>query len=138
LAGYMHGNLALDDRNERTIKTRETKQAAVRKQMIPAQEKLLYLFTIMICVVVAGVIIFRYAQIYEVNTRVQQIEAKIEQLENENRTLKLSVRKLQEPKRLIEMGEALGFVPSAEEKITQVVSNPNPLPNTDHDIALLR
>lgn len=134
----MHGNLALDDRTERKdrVKTRESKKTVVRRYTIPAKEKLLYLFTIILCVIVAGLIIFRYTQIYEVNTKIQHIEKEITRLEAENRSLMLSVRKLQEPSRLNEIGVQLGFSPPADEEISQVASPPV-LPREENDVALI-
>src|SRR5690554_4936967 len=120
----MHGNLAVDDRNDRNhrVHTKESRRTVTRKHSIPAGEKLLYLFTIIMCVVVAGTIIFRYAQIYEVNSKIQHIEKEIAKLEMENKELMLSVRKLQEPKRLNEIGVELGYEPIMDKEITEVAS----------------
>lgn len=134
MGAYMHGNLALNDRNERKDTVRIKR--VLRKHTIPAREKLLYLFTIVLCVAVAGLIIFRYTQIYEVNTKIQHIENEITRLEAENRSLMLSVRKLQEPSRLNEIGVELGFAPPADESIRQVAS-PSVLPRKDNDVALI-
>lgn len=125
MGAYMHGSLAIDDQYERKSQTRvqETKKTVVRKHTVPAREKLLYLFTIIVCVIIAGMIIFRYAHVYEMNTQIQHIEKEIERLEMENKALVLSVRKLQEPNRLYEIGTQLGFVQPAEQAISQVASH---------------
>src|SRR5690606_27949348 len=99
---------------------KETRRVVRRKKSIPTQEKLLYLFTIIVCVCVAGLIIFRYAQIYEVNAKMQQLEQQIQQLENENSTLELEVNLLQDPKRLIEKAKQLGLRSSVEEDISEI------------------
>lgn len=137
MGAYMHGSLAIDDHRERKPQTRvqETKKVVVRKHAVPAREKLLYLFTIIVCVIVAGLVIFRYAQVYEVNTKIQHIEKEIERLEMENKALVLKVRKLQEPNRLYEMGTQLGFVQPAEQAISQVASHLNRNDREDIDIA---
>ena len=127
MPAYIHGNLAVEERVSRPA-PRENKKVVYRKKTIPTQEKLLYLFTIAICVLVAGVIIWRYAQIYEVNTKIQQIEQQITQLENENKMLKLEVYKLQDPKRLIEAGKQLGLVPASEGEISEVPSEEKTVP----------
>ncbi len=120
MAAYMHGNLAVEE----SIRPRETasqkRKLVYRRKAIPVQEKLLYLFTIAVCVFVAGVIIWRYAQIYEVNTQIQQIQNQIEALQDENKSLKLEVMQLQDPKRLIEEGKALGLRPSSDGEIAEV------------------
>ncbi len=124
LSQYMHGNLAVSpSQNQRVSMRRERSRVIVRKLAIPAKEKLLYLFVIVLCVVIAGAIIYNYAQIYEINTKIQQVEKEIETIDRENRTLMLSVRMLQDPKKLVEMGESLGFYVPNEESITQVTIN---------------
>lgn len=139
MGAYMHGNLAVDDRHEHhyreNVRVRETRRVVLHKHSVPAREKLLYLFTIILCVVVAGTVIFRYAQIYDVNTRIQHIEKEIERLELENKALILSVRKLQEPNKLYEIGVELGFVQPSDEAIGQVSQQSKPLTREDLDIA---
>jgi cell division protein FtsL len=121
MSAYIHGNLAIEERQQQPkVKIRETKKTVYRKSAIPAQEKLLYLFTIAICVIVAGVIIFRYAQIYEVNTKIQQIEQQIEQLKVENTTLKIEVAKLQDPDRMLQKGIELGMISPADDQVVEV------------------
>lgn len=120
MAGYIQGNLALGERNREQERVVERKKVVYRKKALPTQEKLLYLFTILVCVVVAGAIIWRYAQIYEVNTKIQQIEDQIKVLENENKQLKLEVFKLQDPKRMIDAAKELGLRPSSEGEIKEV------------------
>jgi cell division protein FtsL len=122
VSAYIHGNLALEERNQKKVKIRESRKVVYRKKSIPTQEKLLYLFTVALCVLVAGVIIFRYAQIYEVNTKIQKIEQEIKLLQDENETLKLEVYKLQDPKRLIEAGKALGLKEPGEEEISEIAA----------------
>lgn len=121
LAAYIHGNLAVEERTGNKKKIKETRRIVYRKKQIPTQEKLLYLFTIVVCVLVAGVIIWRYAQIYEVNTNIQRIEQEIKMLQDENASLKLEVHKLQDPERLIQKGEALGLKRTTEEEINEIV-----------------
>lgn len=122
MAAYIHGNLAVEERKGSKVKIRETRKIVYRKKAIPTQEKLLYLFTILMCVFVAGVIIWRYAQIYEVNTKIQQIEHEMRILQDENETLKLEVHKLQDPKRLIEKGKALGLAEPGEANIKEITA----------------
>ena len=119
---YYHGNLAVEKRQ--TAQIRETKKVIKHRYSISAKEKLLYLLVIVICSVIAGTVVFRYAQIYEINTRIQQIEQEIERLEKENRMLELEVRQLKEPKRLIEYGKAYGFSPSDENTVSEVSPEP--------------
>lgn len=120
MSRIMQGNLAVKDvhAGEEVVGVKQRK--VKRKAIIPAKEKLLYLFTIIFCVFVAGSVIFKYAQIYEINTKIHELEAELQLLHKENESLKLEVRKLLEPKRLLEEGRKLGFVPSEEEVVSLI------------------
>lgn len=120
MAAYIHGNLAVEERTSKKVRVREKRRVVYRPKALPMQEKLLYLLTMVICVVLAGLIIWRYAQIYEVNTKIQKIENQIEMLQNENKKLKLEVNRLQDPKRLIEKAKELGLRPSNENEIREI------------------
>lgn len=117
---YYEGNLAISQKKKPQVTYKETRRIVKRKKAIPTQEKLLYLFTIIVCVLVAGLVIFRYAQIYEVNAKIQQMEQQIGQLESENGTLELEVNLLQNPKRLIDKAKQLGLHSSIEEDISEI------------------
>jgi len=70
---YMHGNLAMkpNNRQEQEAYSREVRKKIVRRRPLPVQEKLLYLFTVVVCVMAASVIIFRYAEIYRMNLEIR-------------------------------------------------------------------
>lgn len=99
MAAYMHGNLAVDERQSKAsrVKIKETRKVVYRASRLPTQEKLLYLFTVLICVIVAGIVIWRYAQIYQMNTRIHNVEKQITQLETENSALKEKLSKMMDP-----------------------------------------
>ena len=114
MPAYMHGNLAVEQRTETKVQQRTqvketTKPNLTRRKTLPLQEKLLYLFTVAICVVVAGLIIWRYAQIYEMNTNIRAIEQQIAKLEAENSILKQKVDALSDPRRMLEKAKEYGF-----------------------------
>lgn len=117
---YYQGNLAVDRREEQEVVFRETKRIIRRRKPIPAREKLLYLFMVVVCVFVAGLVILRYAQIYEVNAKLQQTEKEIRMLEKENGSLELEVNRLNNPERLIERAKQLGLRPSEETEINEI------------------
>lgn len=112
MSAYINGNLAIEPKPPKKAKVQEQKKVVVKRRTIPVQEKLLYLFTVIVCVLVAGAIIWRYAQIYELNTRMQQIESQIKALQIENNKLKLEITKYQDPKRLLDQAKSLGLVPN--------------------------
>ncbi len=105
MVSYVHGSAALDERSrqQQRVVYREKKKKVYKRSVVTPQEKLLWMFGVIVCVVVAGAILFRYAQIYEINTRIQQMEQEIRRIELENSTLKLEVAKLQDNKRLLEI-----------------------------------
>lgn len=117
LPAYMHGNLATEQKTQQRVKIKETKKVIYRSKALPLQEKLLYLFTVLICVVVAGLIIWRYALIYEMNADIKSIEQKISKLEAENSILKQKVDGLSDPRRLEEEARKLGYGVPADNQI---------------------
>lgn len=121
---YMHGNLAVREERQQETGYRIKKKVVRRKVGIPAREKLLYLLLVMLSVVVAGSVIWKHAQIYEINTRIQQVEREIQQLEKENQSLELEVRRLKDPERMLELGKQMGFHPVGENAVSQIVPAP--------------
>jgi len=128
---YVHGSAALEGRRQERVVYKEHKKKVYRRSFVTPQEKLLWLSGIIVCVLVAGVILFRYAQVYEINTRIQQMEQQIRKIEMENSTLKLEVAKLQDNKRLLEIAKELGYVPA--DSITEISITS---PVTDVSIAM--
>ncbi|MBP1156284.1 MULTISPECIES: cell division protein FtsL [unclassified Paenibacillus] len=117
MPAYMHGNLATKQKTQPKVKIKETKKVIYRNKALPLQEKLLYLFTVLICVVVAGLIIWRYALIYEMNADIKSIEQKISKLEAENSILKQRVEGLSDPRRLEEEAKKLGYGVPADNQV---------------------
>lgn len=129
---YVQGNLAVRHKEKEKVVVREERRVVRRKKPIPVAEKLLYLVTIVACVLVAGLIILRYAQIYEVNAKLHQLEKEIQQYENQNNTMRLEVNQLANPERLIERAKQLGMRPSTESDLREI-----PQAGLGHDEASL-
>jgi cell division protein FtsL len=108
---YMHGNLALQPKKREEQKTavRENKRTVVKKRTVPVQEKLLYLFTIIVCVVVASVIIFRYAQIYQMNYEIKTLTTNYDKINVEMKELQKKVETLSDPSRIEKAAIANGM-----------------------------
>lgn len=117
---YVQGNLAVKEQRETHAAYREELRVVRRRKPIPTKEKLFYLFAILICVAAAGLVIFRYAQVYEVNAKIQQMEKEIQRLEEENNTLQLEVNVLNDPKRLIEKAKLLGLRQAEEGELSEI------------------
>jgi cell division protein FtsL len=140
MAMYVHGNLALEEQvnRDQTVRVREIKRKVYRKKAIPAQEKLLYLFTVVLCVIVAGTIIWRYAQIYEMNTQIHTIETKIKQLQAENDILKQQYNKANDPEKLRTEAEKTGLLQIDPDKVSHVPTKPTLSKSIEGKVALNR
>ena len=109
MAAFMHGNLALEERTSHNVKVKE--RVVVRRRSMPVQEKLLYLLTIIVCVIVAGAIIWRYAQIYEMSTQIRHIEHELKLMQVENNKLRLEIGRLSSPERFQQEAVKYGLAP---------------------------
>jgi cell division protein FtsL len=116
---YVNGNLALQPKRKPEQKKafRETKKVVVKRKSLPVQEKLLYMFTIIVCVIVAGVIIFRYAQIYEINNDIKNMTNKYAAMEVEMKELQKQVETLSNPERIEQQAEELGMGDFSEDTL---------------------
>jgi cell division protein FtsL len=120
MPAYIHGSLAVEPRTERKPAVKETKKPVHRSKSMPIQEKLLYLFTVLVCVAVASVIIWRYAQIYEINTKVLKMETDIQKLQAENSVLKHKVESQSMPDYLRQEAQKSGMGPAEDKQISKV------------------
>lgn len=114
---YVNGNLALQPKrkeNEHEEVYRETKRVVVKRKSLPVGEKLLYLFTILLCVLVAGVIIFRYTQIYDMNMNMKKLNTQYQTLKVETEEMKRQVEMLSDPERIRKMAETQGMATELE------------------------
>ncbi|HTG69359.1 MAG TPA: cell division protein FtsL [Candidatus Udaeobacter sp.] len=116
----MNGNLALQPKRKQDQQTviKETKRLVKTRKSLPVQEKLLYMFTVLMCVVVAGVIIFRYAQIYDMNLQIKKLNSEYQTMNIEMEDLKKQVEMLSDPERIRRLAETQGMVSSLEGGIT--------------------
>lgn len=130
-----YGNLALRPERapEERVKQQPIKQKSkvIRRRSIPIGEKLLYLFTIAIVVFVAGFIIFRHAQIYQLNGQIQGANKSYGQTTEQINEFQREVERLSDPKRIKDMAIKAGMVPipggiTVTSKIDQTVVAKNP------------
>ncbi len=120
-----YGNLALRPERvqEEKVQPKHTqsnpasKAKITRRRSISIGEKLLYLFTLGIVVFVAGFIIFRYAQIYQINGQIQAKNKSYEQATEQTKELQREVERLSDPQRIRDKGIELGLKPTTNEKI---------------------
>lgn len=107
-----YGNLALrpEPKPQESQKPGRARETVIRRRQIPIGEKLLYLFTVAVCATIAGLIIFQYAQIYQTNRQIQEMNRSYEQLTSQSKELQREVEKLSDPKRIIDEARKLGYV----------------------------
>lgn len=108
---YINGNLAMQPKRkpEKKPVIRETRHVVVKRKSIPMQEKLLFIFAIIICVFVAGVIINRYAQIYDTSVQIKQVTREYETINIELKEMKKQVEMLSDPARVKDMAAKQGM-----------------------------
>ena len=121
MGAYVHGNVA---RKEQVIPQRPTvkqaSRAVVRSKAISKQEKLLYLFTVIVLAVLASAILWRYAQIYEMNAQIHQIQNEIRALQAENSILKERIDRANDPNELRNSAAKFGLAPLVEENKVRI------------------
>ncbi|TVY00576.1 cell division protein FtsL [Cohnella terricola] len=118
-----YGNLAL--RPERTEEQQVKSNAHVGvaktkvtlRRSIPIGEKLIYLFTIGLIVFVAGLIIYRYAQIYQINVNLQGTNKTYNQVSEQSKELQKEIELLSDPNRIKEIAMKNGYVPVTGDSI---------------------
>ncbi|NIK75874.1 cell division protein FtsL [Paenibacillus castaneae] len=117
---YVNGNLALQPKRKQDQQTviKETKRVVVTRKPLPGPEKLLYIFTVLMLVIVSGVIIFRFSQDYHMNLEIKQLTNEYRTMNVEMEDLKKQVEMLSDPERIRKMAESQGMVSSLEGGIT--------------------
>jgi len=132
MPAYIHGSLAVEQKSgQKKVSIKETKKVVYRSKSLPVQEKLLYLFTVLVCVAVASLIIWRYAQIYEMNSKILRLETDIQKLQAENGLLKRKVDGLSSPDRLRQEAIRLGMVPADDKQVSKVAPQPTGAPSNE-------
>lgn len=125
MSAYIHGNLAVNKPPRERYRTEVTTRKVIKKASIPSTEKLLYLFTILIFVIVGGILLSRVAESYENNYKIQEMQKQIHSLKEDSATLQIEVSKLRAPERIIHIAQTeLGMVQSE----SQVHLNESPAP----------
>jgi len=119
-----YGNLALrPERVEEKQPIREQRQQpakppAQRKRSIPIGEKLIYLITIVAVACVAGIVIFRYAQIYQVNSHLQDTTKAYNEAVELSKELQREIEAKSDPGRIKDIAiNKLGMEPTGKVSI---------------------
>jgi cell division protein FtsL len=101
------------------IETRK-KQGKAPNKALSVGEKLLYLFSVILCVVMAVSVLSRYAKMTELNVGVRNTELEISQIQKENLQLQSEVRKLKSVERIQQFAESKGLELTAPKYLPSV------------------
>ncbi|MDB4866830.1 MAG: cell division initiation protein [Cohnella sp.] len=107
-----YGNLALrpERKPQETVQPVRHKEKVIRRRQLPLGEKLLYLFTIAVCVIVACLILNRYAQLYQMNRHIQEMNRQYEQTTVQMKEMQREVERLKDPQLIMNKAKAMGMV----------------------------
>ncbi|MEC0242993.1 hypothetical protein P4H66_24595 [Paenibacillus dokdonensis] len=119
---YTRGNLAVKEQQKPAKRTypgyREKTMVVTRRTYLPIKEKLLYLLTIVVCVMVASLIIWQNANIYGLNKEYQKMERMI-------KTSKTEISQLTLQKQQLEVGIRdkaiqMGYIEPTDQQVINV------------------
>jgi cell division protein FtsL len=140
LSAYMHGNLAVEERQRtgQKSKIKETRKVVYRQRTIPMGEKLLYLGGIGIISVMSGFIIWQHALIYKVNTDIMKTQQTIQAAEMESSILKKKIAGLKNQDALRKSTAASGLIPTQDDKTVRAPLKTKDGKPSDGSLALKR
>ncbi|MCM3171109.1 MULTISPECIES: hypothetical protein [Paenibacillus] len=119
---YTRGNLAVKEKasQQRVTQQRykETTKVVTRRTGLPAREKFLYLITLVAVIVVGGVMMSRYAQIYDLNKQAQSTLSEVREAEKTIADLQVEREKLNNL--VIEHARELGYVEATDKNVIYV------------------
>lgn len=105
-----YGNLALMPQETREPKTRTPKKRKVTiHYALPLKEKLAYLLLLGAVVIMAGLILSRYALIAEENYQIEKIKQEITDVQKENELLRLQIAQSSSPERILKIAKEMGL-----------------------------
>ncbi|CAM3531745.1 cell division protein FtsL [Paenibacillus lupini] len=116
---YINGNLAMQPKrkpDQRPV-IRETKRIVVKRKPIPVKEKLLYMFTVVFCVIVLGVIVNQYAKNYDMRVQIKQMNNQYAVMNIDMKELQKQVEMLGDPERIRKMAETQGMASTEQPDI---------------------
>lgn len=117
---YTRGNLAVKPKPVERVSPgyREQTKVVTRRTFIPMKEKMLYLLTVLICVAMASLVIWRYAHIYDLNKQSQRMNSQIKA--NQLKIAQLEVKKQTLKETIVDMAIKEGYVLPPEQSIIHV------------------
>jgi cell division protein FtsL len=106
---YTRGNLAVQPKRKEEVNPlyREKTKLVTKRRVLPLQEKLLYMLTLGVCVLVAITLISRYVQIYDLNLQAQKLDQEISTAKKQISTYQMEKQNLEQS--VAQRAKELGF-----------------------------
>jgi len=134
-----YGNLALQPERSGESAQQRGGVRKTRRRALPVGEKLLYILTVALLVAVAGVVIYRYAEIYQLNRAIQELKVEHERMTTQVKELQREVERLKDPSRIAEEASRQGFIRIDSRGIAVVIdSNRNGADRNDRIATAMR
>ncbi len=121
---YTRGNLAVQPKRKEEADRlyRQKTKVVTRRMVLPLQEKLLYMLTLGVCVLVAAALIWRYVHIYDLNKQAQELDQHISTAKKQIANYQMEKQNLEQT--VAQRAKAQGFV-SPDENNTIYVAEKN-------------
>ncbi|OKP69496.1 hypothetical protein A3842_25665 [Paenibacillus sp. P3E] len=120
---YTRGNLAVQPKRKEEADRlyREKTKVVTRRMVLPLQEKLLYMLTLGVFVLVAVTLIWRYVHIYDLNLQAQKLDAQIASTKKDIATFQMEKQSLEQT--VAQRAAELGFVKPSEDSTIYIPLN---------------
>ncbi len=110
MSRMVYGNLAIKPEYTPSKRERVIQQRKVMiRHGLPIKEKLTYLLLIVAFVAISGVLLSKYALLAETNYKVQDVKAKITNVQKEIDLLQIEVARLSSPDRIEMVAQEMGL-----------------------------
>ncbi|MNZ41138.1 Cell division protein FtsL [compost metagenome] len=121
---YTRGNLAVQPKRKEEVNPlyREKTKVVTKRRVLPLQEKLLYMLTLGVCVLVAITLISRYVHIYDLNLQAQKLDKDIATAKKQISTYEMEKQNLEQ--KVAQKAKDLGYVSPDENTTIFIPANP--------------
>ncbi|HEY4432362.1 MAG TPA: septum formation initiator family protein [Paenibacillus sp.] len=120
---YTRGNLAVQPKRKEEVNPlyREKTKVVTKRRVLPLQEKLLYMLTLGVCVLVAITLISRYVHIYDLNLQAQKLDKDIATAKKQISTYEMEKQSLEQ--KVAQKAKDLGYVSPDENTTIYIPAN---------------
>lgn len=101
--------------------TKKRKKRLAPLKALPTGEKLLYLFTVIVCVALAVIVLSRFAKVSELNVAIQNTELEIQKVEKNIQKLEIESNKLKSVERIRKFAEQKGLELTAPKYLPSIL-----------------